>query len=251
MDSSYAYRISLLRRLARLPRFLASSSRIAWRHPRSFLALWRAVAPRVRGWLRLPDAHFLYDAARTGRGEGVIVEIGSAFGRSTIFLARGSMDAGRERVIAIDPHTGFELNSPDSSSPRAEFEANLTAHGVRHHVDLIPTTSHAAAQDEVAQPIRLLFIDGLHDYEAVALDIADWVPRVVPDGIILFDDYVNPDPRFGVRRAVDELVASGLVEPKLHTAFNLTWTHRLDTVRIPPADKGRTRTSSVDHGAVR
>ena len=76
------------------------------------------------------------------------------------------------------------------------------------------------------EPIRLLFIDGLHTYEAVAADIRDWAPRVVPGGIIVFDDYMNPDPTFGVKRAVDEMVASGIVEPRLRTIFNLTWTLR-------------------------
>ena len=210
----------------RLPRFIVSTLRIGWHHPQSFLPLWAEVNPSVRGWLRLPDAHFLYEAARSGPRQGAIVEIGSAFGRSTVFLARGAMDAGRERVTAIDPHTGSELDSVDAESPRAEFQRNLVAHGVADHVDLVPTTSEAAAIAMPPEPIRLLFIDGLHTYEAVAADIRDWAPRVVPGGIIVFDDYMNPDPTFGVKRAVDEMVASGIVETRLRTIFNLTWTLR-------------------------
>ena len=69
----------------------------------------------------------------------------------------------------------------------------------------------------------MLFIDGLHTYEGVAGDINDWVPRVCPGGIVVFDDYFNQEPEVGVRRAVDELLRSGLVEPDLHRAHSLAW----------------------------
>jgi len=59
-------------------------------------------------------------------------------------------------------------------------------------------------------PIHLLFIDGDHDYKAVLGDIAGWVPKVVPGGIVAFHDYA-PSPKQlkkwklqGVRQAIDE-----------------------------------------------
>jgi len=59
-------------------------------------------------------------------------------------------------------------------------------------------------------PIHLLFIDGDHDYKAVVGDIAGWVPKVVPGGIVAFHDYA-PSPKQlikhklqGVKRAIDE-----------------------------------------------
>src|SRR5207245_2633501 len=71
-----------------------------------FLTLWPRVQSLVPGWGTAPDSRLLFALAHHGPGSGSIVEIGSAWGRSTVFLARGSKQAGRERVYAIDPHTG-------------------------------------------------------------------------------------------------------------------------------------------------
>ena len=63
-------------------------------------------------------------------------------------------------------------------------------------------------------PIDLLMIDGDHHYATVAADIANWLPRVAPGGVVLFHDY-EPTPHNlrqfpeleGVSRAVDEWTA--------------------------------------------
>lgn len=60
-------------------------------------------------------------------------------------------------------------------------------------------------------PVHLLFIDGDHHYAVVKEDIKNWIPKVVPGGIIVFHDYA-PLPKDlrknsfleGVKRAVDE-----------------------------------------------
>lgn len=220
----------LARRLKRLPTYVASFAHLLNRDGLTFLRLWLRVRGSVRGWLRMSDAALLYRVARHGPRSGAIVEIGSAWGRSTVFLASGSKAAGRERVIAIDPHTGDDwflesegLERIDSSQ---EFRRNLARFEVADWVELIQMTSHEAAKLPDPRPIRLLFIDGLHTYEGVADDIRHWVPRVVPGGVIVFDDYDNDDPGVGVRQAVDELLASGLVEPRLRSVFNLTYVFR-------------------------
>lgn len=220
----------LQRRLRRLPSYLRSLVTLADRDALAFIRLWLSVRGSVRGWLRMPDAFFLYRSALRGPGSGAIVEIGSAWGRSTVFLARGSKAAARERVIAIDPHTGDDwylqsegLERLDSSQ---EFRHNMARFEVADWVELMQMTSDEAASRSEQRPIRLLFVDGLHTYEGVASDIATWVPRVVPGGVIVFDDYENDDPGVGVRRAVDELMASGLVEPRLRSVFNLAYVSR-------------------------
>ena len=216
-------------RISRAPEFLAATVRVVDRHFADFLRLWLAVRS-VRGWLRMPDAYLLYRLARSEPGAGKVVEIGSAWGRSSVFLAAGCRDARREGLIAIDPHTGDEWFLADAELPPFdsydEFLANLTRVGVDDWVEPLVMTSDQAAAAVPIQPIRLLFIDGSHTYEAVSRDIQNWVPRLVDRGIVIFDDYPNPDPTVGVRRAVDELIASGLVEPTLRASFNLVWTRR-------------------------
>lgn len=66
-----------------------------------------------------------------------------------------------------------------------------------------------------AMRIDLLFVDGSHKYEDVKKDIAGWVSKVLPGGMVIFHDYtpaqvdLDRDPTLrGVRRAVNDWRAS-------------------------------------------
>jgi len=61
--------------------------------------------------------------------------------------------------------------------------------------------SYDAAAD-VPATVSALFIDGNHSYDSVMSDIRDYVPKVVPDGVILFHDYHN---FIEVKNAVDSM----------------------------------------------
>lgn len=163
---------------------------------------WRA--RKVRGWLGATDARNLYALARSGPGKGAIVEIGAAYGRSTCFLASGSKCARREPVVSIDPHTGdvFACDYVPGSSSLPEFTSNIRAMGVEEYVRPVVATSEVAAEEDHG-PIRLLFVDGMHTYEAVSLDIELWASRVVRDGVIVFDDFWWPE----LTQAIDEFRA--------------------------------------------
>lgn len=52
------------------------------------------------------------------------------------------------------------------------------------------------------KPTQFVYIDGAHDYESVAADLAAWWPVVSPDGILAGHDYDDDHP--GVMRAVQE-----------------------------------------------
>ena len=56
--------------------------------------------------------------------------------------------------------------------------------------------------------IHLLFVDGDHRYSGVRADITNWIPKVVPGGLVAFHDYAPTKKHLasglrGVRRAVD------------------------------------------------
>ncbi|HEY7701856.1 MAG TPA: class I SAM-dependent methyltransferase [Candidatus Limnocylindrales bacterium] len=218
-------------RVVRIPAYLRSLATLIRPDIVRFLPIWVRHVRHVRGWLRLPDAFLLYRLARARRPAGDIVEIGSAWGRSTVCLAAGSRSVRAERILAIDPHTGDDWFLEETGQERidslAEFQANVDGAGLHDWVTPLVTTSELAARERPAGPIRLLFIDGLHTLEGVQRDIADWVPRVAPGGVIVFDDYDNTADGVGVRVAVDRLLDSGLVEPTLRRAFNLVWTYRV------------------------
>jgi len=167
----------------------------------------------VDGWLSDGEAKYLYSLARFGPGQGSIVEIGSWKGKSTIVLAAGSTISRRENIYAVDPHRG----GPDQESlglmnidTEPEFRANIAAAGVESQVIPIVKGSTDAARDWRG-PIRLLWIDGDHSYEAVKSDFLLWEPFVVQGGIIAFHDTYAWE---GPRRLVEErFISSGDFTP--------------------------------------
>ena len=81
--------------------------------------------------------------------------------------------------------------------------SNLVRNGLEGAVRIIPQRS---CDVKWSDPIRLLFIDGLHDYQNVAADFNHFARFVVPDGLVAFHDYADYWP--GVMRCVNELVES-------------------------------------------
>lgn len=150
---------------------------------------------QLDGWLSLHEGFFLYESARGGKGKGEIVEIGSWMGKSTICLAGGlketrSASSGQRKVIAIDPHKG-EFSKNNKIGKKAptfkKFQENLKQAGLLRYVKPLVTTSLSGAKTWKKQ-IRLLFIDGLHDYKNTLQDFTLWSPFVGSNGIIAFHD---------------------------------------------------------------
>ena len=137
---------------------------------------------------------------------GDIVEIGSAFGRSTVALALGTRARGGGKVYGIDPHTGgtglVERYGPlaRTFSSLGPFLQNIVRFGLQDIIVPITLRSDEAAALWPGRPIRLLFVDGWHDYDACRRDILSWARWVAPAGVLVIHDYDWPD----VRRAVDD-----------------------------------------------
>ncbi|HHY84016.1 MAG TPA: class I SAM-dependent methyltransferase [Verrucomicrobia bacterium] len=143
----------------------------------------------VDGWLHPEEARLLFRLAKRCKGRGGIVEIGSWKGKSTICLGHGSLAGRRTRVHAIDPHTGSPEHSELFGSVWTfdEFCRNIDEAGVRDVV--VP---HVDGSTNVAErfnePVELIFIDGLHEYEGVKADFDAWFPKVIPNGTMAFHD---------------------------------------------------------------
>jgi predicted O-methyltransferase YrrM len=194
-----------------------------------FYLLWRRLKPVVRGWLSRDSAWLLYKLARWGPGQGVILEVGSAWGRSTIVLAAASKSAGREKVVAVDPHTGDISQVKEGQEPintHHDFLRNIRRFDVDDWVQPIVLRSVDAAKEWDGRPIRLLYIDGWHTYEAVKADIESWFPYLVRGGIILFDDYSNASyPE--VKRGIDDLMTADKVRLPLKVFRRKVWTQKI------------------------
>jgi predicted O-methyltransferase YrrM len=110
------------------------------------------------------------------------------------------------RVWAIDPHDG-QVGASDQGFQNFgptfdQFLATLAAAGVSDTVEPVVKHSYDVPWHE---PIDLLFVDGLHDYDNVARDFRHFEPWIADGGLILFHDYASYFP--GVVAFVDELLA--------------------------------------------
>jgi MMP 1-O-methyltransferase len=132
----------------------------------------------IPGWLTDEEGEALYELARGCQGTGVIVEIGSWKGKSTVCLGLGSQAGTSVPVYAIDPHADHRFG---------DFKTNVERAGLTELVHPIASLSQAAA-DSFDHPIELLFVDGSHEYALVLEDFEQWVPKVVDGGWVVFHD---------------------------------------------------------------
>ena len=147
----------------------------------------------IPGWLTDEEGEALYELARTCRGDGAIVEIGSWKGKSTVCLGLGSRAGHSARIYAIDPHADHRFG---------DFKTNVERAGIAELVTPIASLSQAAA-DDFDEPIELLFVDGSHEYDLVLEDFEKWVPKVIDGGWVAFHDTTwTKGPRKVVGQAV-------------------------------------------------
>lgn len=154
----------------------------------------------VSGLHTKKEKRLLYNLASRGRF-GLIVEIGSFEGYSTIILGKATADLGGE-VVAVDPHTGILAEADEGASAFLHdtwplFNENIQKAGISRVVRPLKLTSEEAVVNW-KDPIRLLFIDGSHRYEDVKKDFLLWRDHLVRGGIVVFHDcWVS-----GVRRVI-------------------------------------------------
>ncbi len=166
----------------------------------------KKIIGNVDGFLTDEEGIFLYMAAKNCV-TGVIVEIGSWKGKSTICLAKGSKAGGKERVYAIDPHTGASEHKKAFGKIWTfdEFKRNIKNAKVDDIVIPIIKTSKDAEKEWAGMPVGLLWIDGAHEYEFVKLDYELWEPHLIEGGLIVFHDTHSENPK----KIVNEYLYNG------------------------------------------
>lgn len=152
----------------------------------------KKIIDSVDGWLSEREAWFLYETAKKTSKDGVIVEIGSWQGKSTICLAKGSQEGNKVPVYAIDPHIGSSEHQKDGQKVWTfeKFKENIKRAGVEDMVFPIVKTSEDAIKGW-DKPISFLWIDGAHEYEFVKKDFELWSPFLIDGGIVAFHDVVS------------------------------------------------------------
>ena len=123
-----------------------------------------------------PEAgRFLYLAARA-IGARSIVEFGTSFGISTIYLAAAVRDNGGGRVV------GTELEP----SKRTRALAHLDEVGLSQFVDVRLGDARETLARDLATPVDLLFLDGWKDLYVPILELVK--PHLRPGALVLADN---------------------------------------------------------------
>jgi len=167
----------------------------------------------VEGSINPREAGILYLLASKVM-KGVIVEIGSFRGRSTVALSLGSKAGKKVPVYAIEPHEEFKgvLGGEFGPKDRISFFKNMLKNDVCDIVRLVNLDSETASKGW-NKKIGLLWIDGDHRYKAVKNDYKCWENHLVPGGILAFHD--ADDPNLGPMKVVQELIRTKKFEKVL------------------------------------
>ncbi|HMW65078.1 class I SAM-dependent methyltransferase [Accumulibacter sp.] len=150
---------------------------------------------------------------------GDVVEIGSLMGRSASVLLYLAWRHQLGPLLTIDPWTAgnaLQRQSPQSFQElvdewdfevlREGFLVNMVPLRAERHAHLRLPSAAAfevyaqgqpiAASPESAPPVAfdgrigLIHIDGNHDYDCVANDCRQWLPRLLPQAWLILDDYL-------------------------------------------------------------
>jgi predicted O-methyltransferase YrrM len=135
------------------------------------------------------EVECLFRLGQFNERNGVTVEIGSWKGKSTAALGRGTANAHADKVYAIDPHRICPEEGYFEDT-EAEFLVNLKHVGVHDHAVPMIMTSEEASRGW-NHPVRVLWIDSDHRYEAAKLDFTLWEPHLVEGGIVAMHDTIR------------------------------------------------------------
>ena len=106
------------------------------------------------------------------------------------------------KLYLIDPYEKYKSTlSPHLQ--KAKEESKRVLEEFKDKIVVMHERSVEAAKKIADDSLDFAYIDGIHTYEAVKVDIPAWYPKVKPGGIIGGHDY-TPDYFPGVVKAVDE-----------------------------------------------
>lgn len=147
----------------------------------------------VPGFLGDNEARFLAMLAACAPADGLIVEIGSFKGKSTVLLGSVAAQCGLGRIVAIDPHTSpspTDPGLPPGASSFEELRAALRSAKLEDQVEVHRTFSREVARGW-NRPIRLLWIDGEHTYKGAKEDFDMFMPFLASGGVVALHDALH------------------------------------------------------------
>lgn len=166
-------------------------------------------------WTQPDHSALLARLAMHAPPEGVCAEIGVWEGVSTLAIAHGLAGRPLEAVDTWQGNIDEGVDHPSVLAARErdvyrQFETNVRALGLEAAI----TPSLCAWQawaDGDNRPLAFLHLDASHDAATVAAQLAAFLPRLQPGGIICGDDFFAPTVRVPVLAAVPDVQSNGRI----------------------------------------
>jgi predicted O-methyltransferase YrrM len=141
------------------------------------------------------DKEILFTYAQKVPTGGIIVDIGTCAGGSAFMMGLGS-----------DPSATVYTMDPNKHEPLMEDAEKL---GLGGRIVYLKQTSEEVAKEWDGTPIDLLFIDGIHSYWGVKVDLEGLGKYVKKDGYIIAHDALLYG---GIGEAMEEACKNGFIE---------------------------------------
>lgn len=147
---------------------------------------------------------FAYDLVRFMKPR-TFVELGTFNGTSFFSFCQAVKDGGLgTKCFAIDTWKG-DPHSGEYGEYVYEHVCEHVNQNFKEIATLIRSTFDEALVEFADDSIDLIHIDGYHTYDAVSHDYRTWLPKLAPNGVILFHDIGMKVPGFGAHLLWDEL----------------------------------------------
>lgn len=187
-------------------------------------------ATRIPTWTTPDELAALYELASSRRTGANVLEVGSYLGASSCYLAAG-IGSRSGRLFCVD--TWENQTMPEGERDTfAEFHRNVAP--VSDVITVIRKRSENLEASDLALPIDLAFIDGDHDFQAVATDFATVARWISPSGLVAFHD-VGAVDHPGVSRVVGTAISGGEWIPE-GAVGSLVWLRR--SLRADARERG-------------
>jgi hypothetical protein len=155
------------------------------------------------GWVG--HKFFVYDLIRNLQPKK-IVELGTHYGTSFFAMCQAVKDKKYlASLFAVDTWKGDKHAGFYDETPIRTVKKVIREKYAKQKTKLLRMTFDEAVKKFSDNSIDLLHIDGLHTYRAVKHDFDTWLPKVKPNGIILFHDVYEKKDDFGVYKLWEKL----------------------------------------------
>lgn len=169
----------------------------------------RRFRPRIYGvgaWTE--HIFFAYDLVAEERPD-LLVELGTDRGESYFSFCQSVVENQTgTRCFAVDTWKGDAQSGLYGEITFQDVESHNRMH-YKGFSTLLRQTFDEAVSGFQDGKIDILHLDGFHSEEAVRHDLANWLPKISPGGILLLHDVNVRAPGFGVWRVWEDLKHRG------------------------------------------